>query len=170
MPDRKIWVLVVDDNEFIRKTTGKLLRKKGFEIILAENGEEAMGHIELCTPDCIVLDLIMPKVHGHGFLTWLRKKNKTLPVIVMSGIEQRPDLVSTMEKLGIAGWVSKPSNPKIMANRIREVVEKAEPLSGEKGRTAGEMSVYSLDDLPGGLLILANQLSKKKGEVKNGGN
>lgn len=55
MPDRKIWILVVDDNLVVRKTTGKLLRKEGFEIILAEDGEEAMGLFELCTPDCVLL-------------------------------------------------------------------------------------------------------------------
>jgi DNA-binding response OmpR family regulator len=131
MPDRKIWVLVVDDNLVVRKTTGKLLRKEGFEIILAEDGEEAMGLIELCTPDCIVLDLLMPKVHGHGFLTWLRKKNKTLPVIVVSGIEQQSGLVSAIESLGIAGWVSKPGNPKEVAKMIRKAVKpnKEQPAS-----------------------------------------
>jgi len=123
MPDRKIWVLIVDDNLIVRKTSGKLLRKEGFEIILAENAEKAMGFIELCTPDCILLDVLMPKVHGHAFLSWLRKINRTLPVIVVSGIEQQPALVSAIEKLGIAGWVSKPSNPKEVAKMIRKAVE-----------------------------------------------
>ncbi len=140
MPDRKIWVLVVDDNLVVRKTTGKLLRKEGFEIILAENGEEAMGLIELCTPDCIVLDLLMPKVHGHGFLTWLRKKNKTLPVIVASGIDQQPGLVATMESLGIAGWVSKPSNPKKVAKMIRKAVEP------DKETTSANLETTTPDD------------------------
>ena len=123
MSNRKIWVLIIDDNLLVRKTSGKLLHKEGFEILLAENAEEAMELIELCTPDCILLDVLMPKVHGQAFLSWLRKINQTLPVIVVSAIERQPSLVSTMENLGIAGWVSKPSNFKEVAKMIRKAVE-----------------------------------------------
>ena len=124
MANQKIWVLIVDDNLIVRKTTGKLLRKEGFEILFAENGEEAMGLIELCTPDCILLDVLMPKVHGQNFLSWLRKKHKDLPVIIVSGIEQKPALVSAMKQLGITGWISKPANPKEVAKRIWEVMRR----------------------------------------------
>jgi DNA-binding NtrC family response regulator len=140
MPDRKIWVLIIDDNLVVRKTTGKLLRKEGFEIILAENAEEAMGFIELCTPDCILLDVLMPKVHGQAFLSWLRKIHPTLPVIVVSGIERQPALVAAMEKLGIAGWVSKPGNPKEVAKIIRKAIEP------EKETTNADLETTTPDD------------------------
>ena len=123
MPDRKIWVLVIDDNLIVRKTAGKLLHKEGFEIILAKDAEQAMEFIKFCTPDCILLDVLMPKMHGYAFLTWLRKKHLTLPVIVVSGIEEQPGLVSAMEQLGTSGWISKPSNPKELAKMIRKAVE-----------------------------------------------
>ncbi len=108
MHDRKIWVLVVEDEEMPRKIVAKQLHDNGFEVICAENGEVAMEIIRYCTPDCILLDMLMPKMHGHAFLMQLRQKNQSLPVIVMSAIESKPDLVATMESLGIVGWLSKP--------------------------------------------------------------
>ncbi len=123
MADRKIWVMIIDDNLVVRKTTGTLLHKGGFEILLAEDAEKAMELIKLCTPDCILLDVLMPKVHGYAFLSGLRKTHKTLPVIVVSGIDQQPALVSAIEALGISGWVSKPGNPREIAKMIKKIVE-----------------------------------------------
>jgi len=140
MPDRKIWVSIVDDNVVARKTTGKLLSKKGFEIIFAEDGEKAMKIIEFCTPDCILLDLVMPKVHGHAFLLWLRKKNQTLPVIILSAIEEQPDLVSTLEKLGIEGWISKPCNPQEATRMIMKAIEP------DKDTTNADLETTTPDD------------------------
>ena len=108
MHNRKIWILVVEDEETLRKIVANQLHDNGFEVICAENGEVAMEIVRYCTPDCILLDMLMPKMHGHAFLTQLRQKNQSLPVIVMSAIESKPDLVATMESLGIVGWLSKP--------------------------------------------------------------
>jgi len=108
MHGRKIWVLVVEDEETSRKIVASQLHDNGFEVICAENGEVAMEIIRYCTPNCILLDMLMPKMHGHAFLTQLRQINQSLPVIVMSAIESKPDLVATMESLGIVGWLSKP--------------------------------------------------------------
>ena len=135
MSDGKIWVLIVDDSLVVRKLTGKLLRKEGFEILLAENGEKAMDMVEFCTPDCILLDVLMPKVHGQAFLSWLRKRDKTLPVFVVSGLEGQPGLVAAMEALSIAGWIPKPGNPKIMAKMIREAVAPDKVTTGDRLET-----------------------------------
>lgn len=107
MSDQKLWVMVVDDDELNREIVAKNLNKKGFQVICAPGGEEGMEILRFCTPDCIILDLLMPKVHGHAFLSWLRKKNQTLPVVIMSGVKD-PAVQATLEKLGISGWLGKP--------------------------------------------------------------
>ncbi len=157
MPDGKIWVLIIDDNLLVRRLTGKLLRKQGFEILLAEGGEDAMRLIELCTPDCILLDVLMPKIHGHAFLSKLRKTNKTLPVIIVSGIEQQPALVSAIEALSIAGWIPKPGNPKEIAKMIRKAVEP------EKEATNVHLETTAPDN--GQLEEKTEEKSKEKTEV-----
>ena len=104
--------------------------------------KKAMEMVELCTPDCILLDVLMPKVHGQAFLSWLRKKHRTLPVFVVSGIEGQPGLVAAMEALGIAGWIPKPSNPKKIAKMIREAVA---PF---KETTDADLETTTSDDAP----------------------
>jgi len=127
MSDRRIWVLVVDDNYSSRKLLAAKLHRDGFQVLLGEDGERAIEIIKFCTPDCILLDILMPKMHGHAFLTKIREKNKNLPVIIMSGIEKKPELVATMENLGIDGWFTKPLDFKGISKRIKEIVERPQP-------------------------------------------
>jgi len=123
MSKNKIWVLLVEDNKLIRKLRAKLLHKAGFQMLVAEDGEKAMTILESCTPDCILLDMLMPKMHGHAFLEKLRKKAKHLPVIVLSDVHKDPKLVSTMKNLGIQGWISKQTPDKEIAEHIKKAVE-----------------------------------------------
>ncbi len=127
LADQKIWVLIVEDASISRKLLANQLHKKGFEVICAEDGEQATEILTYCTPDCILLDMIMPKMHGHAFLSWLREKNQSLPVIILSAIDDQPNLIATMEELGIEGWISKPFDPEDISRRIKEALE---PESG----------------------------------------
>ena len=128
MSDRKIWVLVVDDNYSSRKLLAFKLHKDGFQVLLGKDGKQALEIIQFCTPDCILLDVLMPKMHGHTLLTKIREKNKSLPVIIMTGIEKQPKLVATIENLGISGWYTKPLDFKGISKRIKEiVVEESQP-------------------------------------------
>ena len=120
MQDRKIWVLIVEDDVTSQTILAHQLHRRGFEIICANDGEQAAETIKYCTPDCILLDLVMPKMHGHAFLTLVRKKDQSLPVIVMSAIEDQPDLVATMNAVGIQGWISKPVDPEEVAQKVKE--------------------------------------------------
>lgn len=122
MNTRKIWVLIVEDSVSIRLFLANQLHKKGFEIICAEDGEKATDIIKYCTPDCILLDLVMPRMHGHTFLSLLREKNSDLPVIVMSSIDDQPGLVATMKKIGINEWISKPVEPDEIAKKIIDII------------------------------------------------
>ena len=54
LDDRKIWLLIIDDNKVTRKLFAHQLHKEGFHIISAEDGEEAMEILKYCTPDCIL--------------------------------------------------------------------------------------------------------------------
>jgi DNA-binding response OmpR family regulator len=89
----KIWILIVEDDITSRMMLANQLHKKGFEVICAEDGEQAVEIIKYCVPDCILLDLIMPRMHGHAFLTLLRENDRTLPVIIMSTIEDQPGVM-----------------------------------------------------------------------------
>ena len=122
MKNDKKWILMVEDDSTSRIILANQLHKKGFEVICAEDGEQALEVLKYCTPDCTLLDLMMPRMHGHAFLSLLREKDRDLPVIVMSTITDKPDLVATMEKIGIQGWIPKPFNPDEVEEKINEII------------------------------------------------
>lgn len=132
MNTKRIWVLLVEDDVTSRTLLAGLMHKKGFEVICAEDGERAVDVITYCRPDCILLDLKMPRMHGHAFLSLLREKDRDLPVVIMSAVEKQPELVATIESLGIQGWLSKPVDPEDAAVKIKEIIKPAEPLSDEE--------------------------------------
>jgi CheY-like chemotaxis protein len=124
---KKIWVLLVEDNKLVRKLKSMQLHKAGFQMLVAEDGEKALDILKLCTPDCILLDILMPKMHGHAFLTALRKKDKRLPVIIMSEVQRDDKLVTTMENLGIQGWASKRTSDREIAELIKKAASTSDP-------------------------------------------
>jgi DNA-binding NtrC family response regulator len=123
MTKEKIWVLIVEDEITSRGILASLLNRKGFNIICADNGKHAIDIMKYCAPDFILLDLIMPKMHGQAFLTKFRETDKDTPVIIMSAIDNQPALVATLESLGIQGWMPKPVDPELAAQKIKEAVE-----------------------------------------------
>jgi CheY-like chemotaxis protein len=125
--DKRTWVLLVEDNKLVRKLRCIQLHKAGFQMLSAEDGAIALEMLTFCTPDCILLDILMPKMHGYAFLEKLRKKEKEVPVIVVSEIEKNPKLVATMERLGIQGWASKQTPDQELAKLIREAVSTSKP-------------------------------------------
>ena len=122
MAERKTWVLIIEDDITSRGILASLLNRKGFDIICADNGKHATEILQYCVPDCILLDLIMPRMHGQAFLSTLRGTNRDTPVIVMSAIDNQPALVATIENIGIQGWMTKPVDPEDAAQKIREAV------------------------------------------------
>ncbi len=138
MSFRKIWVLVIEDDRVSRKLLAVKLRKRAFSVILAENAYKALEILKYCTPDCILLDIMLPEMHGYKFLSQLRQMNNDLPVIIVSRINKHPDLVATFEHLGIKGWFSKPINPDRIAKRIKEVLDQ----NSTKGKNIS--SAYSI--------------------------
>ena len=81
---KQIKVLMVDDEKRFRDTTKKILMKKGFETILAENGEEALEKIKQ-DPDVVILDIKMPGMDGHEALAKIKKLRPALPAQAISG-------------------------------------------------------------------------------------
>lgn len=122
MGEKETWILVVEDDATSRTMLAGQLHKNGFNVICAEDGKQAGEIMNFCKPDLILLDIIMPRMHGHAFLTELREKDNSVPVIVMSAVESQPQLVATIEHIGIQGWISKPYEPEEVIRKIKLVV------------------------------------------------
>jgi len=78
-------VLVVDDDESVRKATALLLREEGYEVTAAENGFDGLLKLKQLVPDVIISDLNMPKMSGFEFLSVVRRRFPEISVIASSG-------------------------------------------------------------------------------------
>jgi len=101
-------ILLAEDDRFLRKAAGGMLRKLGHTVITAEDGEEALRMARAELPELILLDLIMPKIQGFEVLRALKADPATrdIPVIILSNLGQDADRQTTL-KAGAAGYLVK---------------------------------------------------------------
>jgi CheY-like chemotaxis protein len=115
----KIKILMVDDEEQFRKTTSKILTRKGYETTPAGSGEEAVDILRKTPHDVVVLDIKMPGMDGHETLAELRKIDPDVPVIMLTG---HGALTSARESLkrGAFDYLNKPCDMDLLAAKIRD--------------------------------------------------
>ena len=71
-------ILIIDDSSYQRRLVRKFVETQGHEVIEATNGHEGMEMMRAHTPDCVLLDLIMPETNGFELLATLQKQKSTL--------------------------------------------------------------------------------------------
>ena len=92
-------LLIVEDDAAVRKVLGNELRKEGVVVFEAENGEEAIKLANDEHPDLIVLDVIMPKMHGMDMLRKLQEDEwgKNVPVLLLTNYANDPRVVQAVK-------------------------------------------------------------------------
>ena len=112
-------LLVVDDNEDNRDMLARRLRKRGFEVDVAEDGRSALVQIEQSQYDLIVLDVMMPDMSGLDVLTAIRSKRSRveLPVLMATAKTESQDVVDALER-GANDYVTKPLDFPVVLARI----------------------------------------------------
>ena len=123
-----IKILVVDDESRMRKLVRDFLIKKGFEVLEAADGEEA---VELFFRDkeiaLKILDIMMPKMDGWQVCREIRKQSK-LPIIMLTAKGDERDELLGFE-LGVDEYISKPFSPKILVARVEALLRRANVLN-----------------------------------------
>lgn len=123
-------ILIVDDEPINLDFFDVMLSRLGFQVEMAEDGEEALDLIQEDKPDLIILDNIMPKMTGWEF-TRLLKKSKAyaqyadIPIIMFSAMDAVKDKIEGFE-LGIEDYITKPFNFSEVLARIRAVLRNKE--------------------------------------------
>ena len=112
-------MLVVEDDPSIREVISDVLEDKGFNVLPAANGSDALQQLDMVRPDVMVLDLLMPVMHGWAFMeTYLQKTGgPPIPIVVVS---VNPALPRSYNRLGVASIVSKPFNVDILAQAVEQ--------------------------------------------------
>jgi len=120
-------ILFIEDESALQKTFDDLLRQEGYEMISALDGEIGLRLAKLKKPDLILLDLILPKMHGFEVLKMLKENKETrdIPIIILTNLEGIGDVEKAIN-LGATTYLVKAHYS------LEEVVEKIRKALGEK--------------------------------------
>jgi len=116
-------VLVVDDEESIRRAVRRALSSRGFLVEVAADGEEALGAVKTFDPDLVVLDLNLPGIDGLQVCRRVRAWN-AVPILVLSVREDETDKVAALD-LGADDYLTKPFGTDELMARVRALLRRA---------------------------------------------
>ena len=129
-------ILVVDDESRMRKLVRDFLEKKGFVVMEAGDGEEAMDiFYEEKDIALILLDVMMPKMDGWEVCREIRKNSKVPIIMLTARGDERDELLGF--DLGVDEYISKPFSPKILVARVEAILRRSNNLSTGEIRKAG---------------------------------
>jgi len=122
--DRRI--LLIEDDRFLRRAAEASLKRKGFVVRTAVDGEEALKLAATERFDLILLDLILPKVQGFEVLRGLKSQSQTasIPVIVLSNLGQEHDVQQAIALGAMAYFVKANVSLEELSRRVDEALEK----------------------------------------------
>lgn len=112
-------IMVVDDSPTERHFLGELLTKQGYQVVMAESGEEAMEKAKQLKPDLILMDVVMPGLNGFQATRAITKaeETKNIPVIMCTSKGQETDKVWGMRQ-GARDYIVKPVNKDDLLRKI----------------------------------------------------
>lgn len=115
-------VLAVDDSRTMRDMLRMALTEAGFDVSLAEDGQEGLDVLKNASPNVIITDINMPKLDGFGFIEGVRKspEHRVTPILVLT-TESAADLKLRAKNAGASGWIVKPFDKQKLIDAIRRV-------------------------------------------------
>lgn len=118
-------ILVVDDNQDNRELVVKILKNRGYQMIEAIDGEDALEKATAECPDLILMDISIPKINGYEVTRRLKgqMKFKDIPIIALTAHAMKGDREKTMEA-GCDGYISKPINIHELPDQIKYYMKK----------------------------------------------
>jgi len=119
--DNKKKILVVEDEKAMARALEAKLMRFGYEVTIADNGDQALTLLKNNQYDLIILDLMMPKKNGFDVLEELRKRGNTIPVVISSNLGQENDIKTALE-LGAKDYFVKSDTP------IAEIIQRIQKI------------------------------------------
>jgi len=120
-------VLVVEDDAALRKVLELRLTLEGFDVTVAEDGEQGLKALDVTCPDVVITDLMMPRVDGFAFCARAREieVHADLPIVVLSAHQRDADVDRLLE-LGDIVFMPKPFDAPTLTATLRELVSSRE--------------------------------------------
>jgi len=158
-------VLLVDDDEMLRKMTNALLAKQGFDVIAVEDGPKTLEQLKTTRPDIILLDVMMPGMDGFSVCREIRANPATarIPIIMLTALDSVENKVKGFEA-GADDYLAKPYDTAELVARINVMIRRAEatapqvpaPVMTVARETARTIAVFSLRGGSGVTTIAVN--------------
>jgi len=125
-------ILVVDDDPDILEAISLILEARGYQIVAARDGIEALNKLKVEKPDLMIMDLLMPRLDGFGVCKELKDprwaKYSHIPIIILSSVRQdasrRRYELETGVQLDVDDYVEKPIEHTILLERVENVLKK----------------------------------------------
>ena len=124
-------ILIIEDSTYQRSKICRVLQTEGYELLEAANGHEGLKMTVINTPDCILLDLVMPEMGGVEVLQVLHDQGTNIPVIVLTADIQETTRQQCLE-LGAMAFINKP----VQQDKLRNAIAKALGSKGGEEKTA----------------------------------
>lgn len=117
-------ILVVDDEENLVELLKFRLEANGYNVETASDGEEGLGKMQKLRPDLVVLDVMMPKMHGYEVCRLAKASEKTrdIPIVVLTARSQQKDMDDALN-CGADSYVSKPFEPAVLLKIIGQFLK-----------------------------------------------
>lgn len=119
-------VLIVDDSHTVREMISDQLKRSGFTVVEAADGEEAIEKIKVSSPDLVVTDIVMPRKNGYELCRWIKNdpKTKHIPVVMCTSKSEEFDVYWGM-KQGADAYITKPYHPPDMLEAVKKLLSQA---------------------------------------------
>jgi len=116
-------ILVVDDDPYILMSLEFLMRKNGYDVMVARNGTEALELVEKQVPHLVLLDIMMPDVDGYEICRHIKKsaKLKSTKVVFMSAKSKESDIQKSYD-LGASLYITKPFSTRDLLKKVQELL------------------------------------------------
>lgn len=131
-------VLIIDDEEVLRDVLDTMLRREGFENVLAATGEEGLARLDEEEVDLVILDMMLPGMSGMETLRSIKESHKSLPVIIITAYSSIDGAIEAM-KQGAYHYIPKPFKNEEVILTVNKALEQRK-LSSENERLKRELS------------------------------
>lgn len=124
-------LLIADDDDVLRTTLGKIYQKAGYEVVLADNGEQAIQCVQAQPFDLALIDLSMPKKDGLETLKELKQYVPSMPVIILTAFGDWDTYAEALSN-GVDQFLSKPIRQDELLSIVQETLERVEKQLNDK--------------------------------------
>jgi DNA-binding response OmpR family regulator len=147
-------VLVVDDEEEIRKLLHRLLTQKGYRVVEADRGLLALRLVKDHTPDLIILDAMLPELHGFDIARRIKGSAKYghIPIIMVSAVYRGPQIATDLKQnYGVEEYFEKPFRIAELMDTVRRLLAREDPRPADPPHDPEYLSAEAEKALAGGI-------------------